>query len=203
MFEDNIKELKELRKNNQKMVDREVDSFVKSLKEDINNKEYNDIINQPNYSTNGLLKKLGINKNVDILYMILIIFLIAFLGLININGYLFYLFGLIFFVAGTLIGFFVPGFGLIFLFTHGAVGYGIMISALLQDRFSIAELGDLSFNMKIYFGVIALLVVGGFIGVVLYNLSETLNKNKLNKLFSLIILGLALFLVGMIPLVRF
>ena len=38
MFDNNIKELEELRKNDKDIVDRELDSFVKSLKEDIKNK---------------------------------------------------------------------------------------------------------------------------------------------------------------------
>ena len=203
MFKDNIKELEELRKDDQEIVDKELDSFVKSLKADIQSKDYNYIMNQSNYSNNSLLKKLGINKNDDILYMSLVLLIIAVLGLINIRNFPIYLFGLVFFAAGLFVGLYVKGFGIIFLFSHGGVGFGMMIYALLLDRFSESSLTDLSFNMKIYLGIMVLMIIGGFLGVIIYNLSETLNKNKYNKIFPLIILGLALFLVGMIPLVRF
>ena len=87
MFKDNIKELEELRKEDQEIVDKELDSFVKSLKADIQSKDYNYIMNQSNYSNNSLLKKLGINKNDDILYMSLVLLIIAVLGLINIRNF--------------------------------------------------------------------------------------------------------------------
>ncbi len=48
MFKDNIKEIEELRKEDQEIVDKELDSFVKSLKADIQSKDYNYIMNQSN-----------------------------------------------------------------------------------------------------------------------------------------------------------
>ena len=203
MFNNNIKELEELHNKDKDLVEKELDSFVKSLQADINNKDYNYMPNQQYNSTNGLLKKLGINKNEDILYMTLLFFIIALLGLINIRSYPMYLFGLVFFAAGICTGLFAKGFGIIFLFSHGGTGFGLMISALLTDRFSEIALSDISHNMKIYLGIIVLLIVIGFLGTIIYNLSESLNKNKYNKLFPIIFLGISLFLVGMIPLVNF
>ena len=103
-----------------------------------------------------------------VFYRIVMIGLMIFLGFVNVNmvdptsefPWFLYFFGMIFFLAGFYVGLNAGPFGIIFLFSHGMTGLGIMIasSGVFNEIFLIL-LQDASRGMIMYFGVAAALVV--------------------------------------------
>ena len=205
MYDENKQTLEELRSKNQEAVDKEFDKFVKRLKYDII-KEDN---KNKNYSTTktDYLDKLGINEHKNIFYQIVIYFaMIVFAMLMLVPNHLesiiMFISGMVFFIAGFNIGTSdAKVFGIIFLFSHGGAGFGLMISSLLADRMNMELLTDLNGNMKLYLSLtVAVLVVAVF-GCILYNLSNTLNNSK-NKLILLLLFFVVLVLVGFFPIIH-
>ena len=201
MFDDNIKRLKDLRTKNQELVDQRFDEFVSDLKRDVNGGVK---------ISHDVLGKLGVNKNRDIFYLFLIYVAILLYALvICIPDYLpnlgLLIFGFVFFVAGMQIGFGkeTRGFGLIFAFSHGGTGLGCIIASLLMDRIDVNMLSDLSGPRKMYlFFTIALGIIA-YLGMVLYNLSDTIHLKKYSKVVILLFFALVIFLVGMLPVIHF
>ena len=201
MFEENEKKLEKLRTINQELVDKRFNSFIKEIKSEI---DYND------NSNNNILDRLGISKNKDIFFLVLIYTLILIFGLIvfipyHINNLAVFFFGFIFFVAGMQIGLGkeTKGFGLIFVFSHGGTGLGCIYTSLLMDRFNPDILTDLSSNMKIYLIATISLAIISFLAMTIYNLSDIISWRKMSKVVILLLFALSIFLVGMLPVFNF
>ena len=201
MFEENEKKLEKLRTINQELVDKRFNSFIKEIKSEI---DYND------NSNNNILDRLGISKNKDIFFLVLIYTLILIFGLIvfipyHINNLAVFFFGFIFFVAGMQIGLGkeTKGFGLIFVFSHGGTGLGCIYTSLLMDRFNPDILTDLSSNMKIYLIATISLTIISFLAMTIYNLSDIISWRKMSKVVILLLFALSIFLVGMLPVFNF
>lgn len=197
MFEKDMEELEKLYGKNKDVTEKEFNEFIKSLKKETNeNADY--------------LDKIGIHTNKDIFYLVIIYIAIAIYGLVMlIPNHLemigVYIFGLVFFIAGIQIGLSkeTKGFGLIFVFSHGGSGLGIMLYSLLFERFSLDALSDLSNNAKLYlFFTIAILTIA-VLSIVVYNLSDKLKRKYYNKDLVLLLFAAAIFLVGMFPIVKF
>lgn len=101
-------------------------------------------------------------------YITMLIFIAA-IGLLNIPGIGMYIFGFVFFAAGLNVGMFVPAFGIIFLFSHGMTGLGLMCSALIGDAINSPLMQDNPQNLYIYLGI-----------CILVGLFATLSAIKLN-----------------------
>ena len=201
MFEENEKKLEKLRTINQELVDKRFNSFIKEIKSEI---DYND------NSNNNILDRLGISKNKDIFFLVLIYTLILIFGLIvfipyHINNLAVFFFGFVFFVAGMQIGLGkeTKGFGLIFVFSHGGTGLGCIYTSLLMDRFNPDILTDLSSNMKIYLIATISLTIISFLAMTIYNLSDIISWRKMSKVVILLLFALSIFLVGMLPVFNF
>ncbi len=139
-------------------------------------------------------KQLISDNNKVKLYICLYFVFLALIGLVNINIYPMYLFGLIFFAAGSLVGLNVPGFGLIFLFSHGGSGIGVILGTMLGPIFESPIMSDNPVNLYICLGGIGFLILLGTILSILYNLSEPLKDKKNFILVPLVIFGIAITL---------
>lgn len=187
------------------MNDNELDIYLKELE------KYSDKYNE----ISKTLKRLGVYENIpnkkenifkkidiDIFIMVSAFLIMALLGLFVVNkpevDVEMYYGGLIFFVAGVLIGLFVQYFGIIFLFSHGLTGLGIMVNSLCKDVFNSSLMSDNPRNLYIYLGIVFLILLSGFVTTILYNVSR-----KFKEIQHFKTLPILLFLVGLIGLVIF
>ena len=201
MFESDKRKLEDLRSKNPEVVDKRFDQFIKQLDYEIDNKVKDKV---------DFLGRLGINENRDILYMVIIYLAIIIYGTyllvpnyVDNLGLLF--FGMVFFIAGIQIGFGkeTRGFGLIFVFSHGGTGLGCVIASLLNERFDFNKISDLSANLRLYILITIGILIIAILGMVVYNLSDTLSIRKYNKVIILLLFAAVIFLVGMLPVFNF
>lgn len=197
MFEKNKEELEKLYGKNKELTEKEFNDFIKNLKRETNTDQ-------------DFLDKIGIHTNKDIFYLVIIYIAIALFGcLMLIPNYIemlgVYLFGLVFFIAGIQIGFGkdTKGFGLIFVFSHGCSGLGIMLYSLLFERYSFLALSDLTNNKRLYIYFTVAVLVIALLSMVIYNLSDKLKIKYYNKILVLLLFAVVIFLVGMLPIVKF
>lgn len=142
--------------------------------------------------------KITIGKYANILLLVIVCAGILALGLFNIDKYPIYFFGFIFFVAGMLIGTFVPGFGIIFLISHGMTGFWLMVSALELSNYSMI-LSDTPVFYRILLGII---VIGLFSFGIFFTIINSLGKLKDKKYgicYSFICFFLLFLVLVMIP----
>lgn len=201
MFDENKKSLDELRTKNQDLVDKRFDKFIRELKSEMKVLDHNN---------KDVLDKLGIYKDKDIfclvmVYALIIVFSLFVLVPQYVENLGLFFFGFVFFVAGMQIGLGkdMKGFGLIFVFSHGGTGLGILLASLLMRRIDMNVLTDLSGNMKAYAFFTIVLMIFSFLAIVIYNLSETLKIKKYNKVIILLLFTAVIFLVGMFPILKF
>lgn len=185
------------------------DKYIEELNECYNKDEtktlagMKDALNRINNDINfeGELKAKLLN-NLDKVFVGILCLLIILAGLLNVQGYMMYFFGLLFFFAGIFIGLFGKVFGIVFLFTHGLTGFVIMINSMLakgNEFFNIdiilknPLLRDGQSFLKTYLLIILVVIIIAFISVILYN---TLNTVK-NKKYSIVI-PFALFFIALI-----
>ena len=111
-----------------------------------------------------------------------------------------FFFGMIFFVAGiyacTSRGSKV--IGILFLFTHGGVGYGVMIGSLLANLYDSPIITDLGNNSNNYFIIFQTLIILAVIGFIIFNLSD-----KVKDKYKYPIIPVALMLAATIIAVIF
>ena len=120
------------------------------------------------------------------------IFLIS---ITNINygseQFMMYFFGTVFFLAGLFIGLNVPVFGIIFLFSHGGTGLGIMCFTKINKILQSPIMTDNPTNLQNLLVLGVGLIVIGIISTIFYNVSKKIRDKK----YSLIII-LAMFAIG-------
>lgn len=142
--------------------------------------------------------KITIGKYANILLLVIVCAGILALGLFNIENYPMYFFGFIFFVAGMLIGNFVPVFGIIFLISHGMTGFGLMVSALELSNYLMI----LSDTPAFYSTLLGIIVIGLFSFGIFFAIIHSLGKLKDKKYgicYSFICFFLLFFILVMIP----
>ncbi len=125
---------------------------------------------------------------------ITMLFFIAAIGLFNIKSIGMYIFGLIFFLAGFNIGLFVPGAGIIFLFSHGMTGLGMMCAGLVGDAINSPLMQDNPQNLYIYLGVCILIGLFATLSTIKYNLGIITNGKK-PSLFMIVWAYIIMFLL--------
>ncbi len=141
----------------------------------------------------------------DLLYLALFMIEILLIGIICLHSktefeFGFFLFGFIFFLAGLLIGMYIKYFGIIFLFSHGGLGYYLMISLLSRDILSNPILTDGNpKHLILYLCVIAALTVISFGFIILYNISDKWKEKKYAMLFPIGFFTIAFILAGILP----
>ncbi len=189
-FDRDIEELKSLYAKDPARTSMEVHESVLRLR--TSSKEKTSIVND-------VLKEVGIDK----LLMGLVILIIILTSLFAIKnsemGIAGYLFGMIFFFAGYFVSTGAKGFGLIFLFSHGGIGFGVMMVSLLQGNISLNTLSDLSTVTQVYLGLTLVASIFAFIVSVLYNLSDELKKRPYAKVVPLALFALSFLLAGLFP----
>lgn len=149
-----------------------------------------------------IIKEVIEKKGINTIYIAVFIILIVLLGFINSFENMFmYYFGVVFFIAGLLIGIFVPYGGVIFLFSHGATGLGIMlipkVSAILKSP--VLTDGNTLIIKFLILAVIAAIM--GFILTSLYNFSEKFKKSKKSMPIILGLFLLAILIVQLVPVI--
>ena len=139
------------------------------------------------------------NKKQTIYNVFIPSIIISLIGLFNTNDYGLYICGGFFFIAGTVACRLAKGGGIIFLFSHGGVGMGIMMSCLLSSVFQSDIFSDSPTNIYMYFVIIGLLLLAGTIFAIINNLNDKYNSNKFFSIIPISIYLLALFLAGLLP----
>ena len=109
------------------------------------------------------------------------IFLIS---ITNINygseQFMMYFFGTVFFLAGLFIGLNVPVFGIIFLFSHGGTGLGIMCFTKINKILQSPIMTDNPTNLQNLLVLGVGLIVIGIISTIFYNVSKKIRDKKRN-----------------------
>ena len=135
----------------------------------------------------------------DILIFCFLSIIIACIGFLHLSNIWVYIFGLIFFIAGLLIGLNTKIFGIIFLFSHGMTGLFIMEGALLGDIVNSPIFSDSPTNIYIYLGVIIVIFFISLICSILHNLSDNLKRYKYLKCIILFLYLLGFLMTGLFP----
>ena len=182
-FEDKLNKLRELHDKNSMIIDHEVDYII---------------------SKYGTERKIDLKK-LKTYILIIFIILCVLLGLVNafnsnidIDISLYY-FGILFFLAGLFVGLNVKSSGLIFLFTHGGTGLGLMLIPIIKNLELKVYLTDNPTFLLIYLRIIIIAIILAIILTVLYNLNDRLKDNI--KIYSLIFILylLAITMVVILP----
>lgn len=105
--------------------------------------------------------------------------------------FIMYFFGTVFFLAGLFIGLNGPIFGIIFLFSHGGVGLGLMCFNKIKSILESPLMTDNPTNLQYLLIIGVGLMVAGIISTMFYNVSKKIRDQK----YSLPII-LAMFAVG-------
>lgn len=182
-FDEKLNKIKELHDKNPILIDYEVDYII---------------------SKYGLERKIDPKKLKTYISVIFVI-LCALLGLVNVfSGNVdidisLYYFGILFFLAGLFIGLGVKAFGLIFLFSHGGTGLGLMLIPIIKSLKLQVYLTDSPTLLLIYLGIIIIAIILAIILTALYNLNDRLKDNV--KVYSLIFILylLAITMVVILP----
>ena len=130
---------------------------------------------EDNYRDKPLLDKLFKDQDKELVLSVFLMILMVPFGLFTLNNLEalpLYFFGLIFFLAGLNVGFSQKGFGLIFLFSHGGVGMGLMLGSLLSKAMTSGLFTDGGRNLVIYLVINIIIIIIGFLATVIYNLSD-------------------------------
>lgn len=134
------------------------------------------------------------SENRNIFLMVIYFIVIALIGLINYTSMPLYIGGIAFFASGLLIGLFTGKPGLIFLFSHGLTGIGLMIGSELGGLLTSPFISDAPIYIYVLLGCILLLVLLGIMSAVLYNLSDAIKDKEYSVYIPFILFGMAIIL---------
>ena len=149
-------------------------------------------------------KPIEFDKNMIIIIAICLVITMCGFFTWNIDFIPLYIFGVIFFFAGLFIALYIKYFGLIFLFSHGVIGFMLMIGSLmghskgnsldllLPNDHPLLTDGGIPTNIKVYLAVTIGFFISAFIFTIVHNLSS---KMKKDKKFTIYILSLYLIVV--------
>lgn len=148
---------------------------------------------------NGRKRGILSDINIEVLGTCIFAILIALLGLLNIESIPMYIFGLVFFLAGHLVGMREKGLGLVFLFSHGVTGLCIMVASQIGELFSSPLIDDLPKDAYFYMIIALVLFVMALLMVILYNLSDNLKSIKGSILIPILLYAIAFLMVVFFP----
>lgn len=186
-FDENMATLREMYSTNPKSVSNAVAKTVKELKK----------------------QKEGIKDiDIDVLSKVVFAVVLFIIGIVRTALFGFeedfvslYICGMIFFIAGFFIGCYVKGIGIVFLFSHGMTGLGIMVGASILSLESLNPiLSDLPHNLEIYFIVTALVLVVATITTIIHNLSDNFKANKMHIIYIMIMYAVGIGMLELFPL---
>ena len=130
------------------------------------------------------------------------IFLIS---ITNINygseQFMMYFFGTVFFLAGLFVGLNVPVFGIIFLFSHGGTGLGIMCFAKINKILQSPIMTDNPTNLQNLLVLGVGLIVIGIISTIFYNVSKKIRDKKYSLLIILAMFAIGIAIIQVLPMI--
>ena len=130
------------------------------------------------------------------------IFLIS---ITNINygseQFMMYFFGTVFFLAGLFIGLNVPVFGIIFLFSHGGTGLGIMCFTKINKILQSPIMTDNPTNLKNLLVLAVGLIVIGIISTIFYNVSKKIRDKKYSLIIILAMFAIGIAIIQLLPMI--
>lgn len=188
---------------------KEFDSEIEKLKVLYNEKptetinEINKaIINLKNETNEDIPEKKYSRKAVISGLFAVCIFLIS---ITNINygseQFMMYFFGTVFFLAGLFIGLNVPVFGIIFLFSHGGSGLGIMCLTKINKILESPIMTDNPTNLKNLLVLAVGLIVIGIISTIFYNVSKKIRDKKYSLLIILAMFAIGIAIIQVLPMI--
>lgn len=130
------------------------------------------------------------------------IFLIS---ITNINygseQFMMYFFGAVFFLAGLFIGLNVPVFGIIFLFSHGGTGLGIMCFTKINKILQSPIMTDNPANLQNLLVLGVGLIVIGIISTIFYNVSKKIRDKKYSLIIILAMFAIGIAIIQLLPMI--
>ena len=130
------------------------------------------------------------------------IFLIS---ITNINygseQFMMYFFGTVFFLAGLFVGLNVPVFGIIFLFSHGGTGLGIMCFTKINKILQSPIMTDNPANLQNLLVLGVGLIVIGIISTIFYNVSKKIRDKKYSLLIILAMFAIGIAIIQLLPMI--
>lgn len=130
------------------------------------------------------------------------IFLIS---ITNINygseQFMMYFFGTVFFLAGLFVGLNVPVFGIIFLFSHGGTGLGIMCFTKINKILQSPIMTDNPTNLQNLLVLGVGLIVIGIISTIFYNVSKKIRDKKYSLLIILAMFAIGIAIIQLLPMI--
>lgn len=130
------------------------------------------------------------------------IFLIS---ITNINygseQFMMYFFGTVFFLAGLFVGLNVPVFGIIFLFSHGGTGLGIMCFTKINKILQSPIMTDNPTNLQNLLVLGVGLIVIGIISTIFYNVSKKIRDKKYSLLIILALFAIGIAIIQLLPMI--
>lgn len=130
------------------------------------------------------------------------IFLIS---ITNINygseQFMMYFFGTVFFLAGLFIGLNVPVFGIIFLFSHGGTGLGIMCFTKINKILQSPIMTDNPANLQNLLVLGVGLIVIGIISTIFYNVSKKIRDKKYSLIIILTMFAIGIAIIQLLPMI--
>ena len=130
------------------------------------------------------------------------IFLIS---ITNINygseQFMMYFFGTVFFLAGLFVGLNVPVFGIIFLFSHGGTGLGIMCFTKINKILQSPIMTDNPTNLQNLLVLGVGLIVIGIISTIFYNVSKKIRDKKYSLLIILGMFAIGIAIIQLLPMI--
>ena len=130
------------------------------------------------------------------------IFLIS---ITNINygseQFMMYFFGTVFFLAGLFIGLNVPVFGIIFLFSHGGTGLGIMCFTKINKILQSPIMTDNPTNLQNLLVLGVGLIVIGIISTIFYNVSKKIRDKKYSLIIILAMFAIGISIIQLLPMI--
>lgn len=166
-------------------------------------KELRKLVNKltyPGEEPNEKLFNNSIDKEKFIICIICI--LIALLGLLNwgnADTIGLYYFGLVFFLAGYFVSTTAKGIGIVFLFSHGMTGLGLMLGSILYNVMKNPLMTDGSKNLLIYLVISLALIIAATIITILRNLSDTYRLKKYTSLIPITLYFIAILMIVIFP----
>lgn len=138
-------------------------------------------------------------KNIEKISIIAIVIGLLLIGLLNINMCVSYYFGLAFLLGGFFVTLIDDPFVLIFLFSHGLTGLGIIVIPVLSSIFKSPVISDISVNFVSYIIIACIFLLIGFISAILYNLSYRVKCINNIKILPFLLLFIGILIIYIIP----
>ena len=145
-------------------------------------------------------KERGLNdektKNILIILFTLTLLIGLIAGCFAEANLLLFLFGMIFFVAGYLIGFAKGAqvIGCIFIFSHGILGFWLMSNSIVENILD-KQLYATSVNLQYYMNACIVLLIIGTLMLMLCNIFKRIREHNIFKLIPLCIYNVVLILI--------